>query len=141
MIRVVPLSALQWYHLHRYDGTASALSALIVCALLALCVITCPKRDAHSDAIMKLVNVALDSELSKNLGDDELGLAIFGSVLGSGIAEIVVDKKMVVDNYFVCSIGRIPFDGKDNIVSVGVLNHVFTLSEEDLKQKLKELKW
>lgn len=27
VIRVVPLSALQWYHLHRYDGTASALSA------------------------------------------------------------------------------------------------------------------
>lgn len=28
VIRVVPLSALQWYHLHRYDGTASALSAI-----------------------------------------------------------------------------------------------------------------
>ena len=27
VIRVVPLSALRWYHLKRYDGTASALSA------------------------------------------------------------------------------------------------------------------
>lgn len=42
---------------------------------------------------MKLINVALDTELSRNAKTEtDMGFAMLGSVIGSGIAEIVIDK-------------------------------------------------
>ena len=70
-------------------------------ALVAI--ITCPQKDAHKDALMKLVNVDLDTELyDKAKTEEEMGFAMLGSVIGSGIAEIILDKKLLVDNYFNC---------------------------------------
>ena len=111
---------------------------VVIIAIALVGIETCPQKDAHTDALMKLVNVALDSELSRHANTvEEMGLAMLGSVLGSGIAEIVIDKKLLVDNYFVCSIGRIVFEGEEKIVSVGCFNHVFTMPEDKLKEELK----
>lgn len=112
---------------------------IVIIAIALVGVITCPQKDAHKDALMKLVNVALDTELYKNTkSEEEMGFALFGSILGSGIAEIIIDKKLLVDNYFVCSIGRVVFEGKEKIVSIGFLNHVFTMPEDKLKEELKK---
>ncbi len=114
------------------------LSIIVFLAIVLVSVVTCPKKDAHADALMKLVNVALDSELSRHADTkEEMGLAMLGSFIGSGIAEFVIDKKLLVDNYFVCSIGRIVFEGEEKIVSVGCFNHVFTMPEDKLKEELK----
>ena len=111
---------------------------VVIIAIALVGIVTCPQKDAHTDALMKLVNVALDSELARHADtEEEMGLAMLGSVLGSGIAEIVIDKKLLVDNYFVCSIGRIVFEGEEKIVSVGCFNHVFTMPEDKLKEELK----
>lgn len=112
---------------------------IVIIAISLVGVITCPQKDAHKDALMKLVNVALDTELYKNTkSEEEMGFALFGSILGSGIAEFIIDKKLLVDNYFVCSIGRVVFEGKEKIVSIGFLNHVFTMPEDKLKEELKK---
>ena len=66
------------------------------------------------------------------------GIAMLGSVIGSGIAEMVIDQKLMVDNYFVCSIGRVLLDGEEKVVSVGCFNHVFTMPEDKLKEELKK---
>ena len=114
------------------------LSIIALIAIALVSVITCPKKEVHTDALMKLVNVALDSELSRHAETkEEMGLAMLGSFIGSGIAEFVIDKKLLVDNYFVCSIGRIVFEGEEKIVSVGCFNHVFTMPEDKLKEELK----
>ena len=114
------------------------LSVIVIIAIILVGIMTCPQKDAHADALMKLVNVALDSELSRHAETkEEMGLAMLGSFIGSGIAEIVIDKKLLVDNYFVCSIGRIVFEGEEKIVSVGCFNHVFTMPEDKLKEELK----
>ena len=111
--------------------------AIIAIALVG--VMTCPQKDAHTDALMKLVNAALDTELSKHAKTEaEMGFAMLGSVIGSGIAEMVIDQKLMVDNYFVCSIGRIIFDGEEKVVSVGFFNHVFTMPEDKLKEELQK---
>lgn len=47
---------------------------------------------------------------------------------------LVIDNMLKVDNYFVCSIGTITYDGETRGVSIGVLNHVFTPDEKDLKE-------
>lgn len=113
---------------------------LIVFALSLVCIVTCPDKDAHSDALMKLFNVAWQTELAEVGINENEGLAFFGSALGSGIAEYVIEKQLIVDNYFVCSIGRFIYEGEENIVSVGVLNHIFTKSEEELLRELEDAK-
>lgn len=114
------------------------LAFIVFIAIVLVGVVTCPPKDAHQDALMKLVNVALDTELSKNTSsEEEKGWALLGSMIGSGIAELVIDKKLVIDNYFVCSIGRIVFEGEEKVVSVGLFNHVFTMSEDKLKKELE----
>lgn len=111
---------------------------ILFIAIALVAVITCPQKDAHKDALMKLINVALDTELSRNAKTEaDMGFAMLGSVIGSGIAEIVIDKKLLVDNYFVFSIGRAVFEGEEKIVSVGFFNHVFTMPEDKLKEELK----
>ena len=112
---------------------------LIVFALSLTCVVTCPDKDAHSEALLKLFNVAFQSELSSVKTEENEAWMMLGAALGSGIAEFIIDQHLVVDNYFVCSIGRTIYDGEEKIVSVGVLNHVFTMSEEDLTEKLESL--
>lgn len=113
---------------------------LIVFALSLVCIVTCPDKDAHSDALMKLFNVAWQTELAEVGINENEGLALFSSALGSGIAEYVIEKQLIVDNYFVCSIGRFIYEGEENIVSVGVLNHIFTKSEEELLRELEDAK-
>ena len=111
---------------------------ILFIGIALVAVITCPQKDSHKDALMKLINVALDTELyDKAKTEEEMGFAMLGSVIGSGIAEIIIDKKLLVDNYFVCSTGRIILEGEEKIVSVGFFNHVFTMSEEQMKEELK----
>lgn len=111
---------------------------LFVFILSLVCVVTCPDKDAHSEALMKLFNVAWQTELSEITTNENEGWMILGSTLGSGVAEYIIDKHLIVDNYFVCSIGRFNYDGEENIVSLGVLNHIFTKSEEDLLRELED---
>lgn len=113
---------------------------LIMFALSLVCIVTCPDKDAHSDALMKLFNVAWQTELAEVGINENEGLALLGSALGSGIAEYVIEKQLIVDSYFVCSVGRFIYEGEENIVSVGVLNHIFTKSEEELLRELEDAK-
>ena len=49
---------------------------IVLIAITLAAVVTCPPKDAHKDALMNLVNVALDTELSKKAStDEEKGLA------------------------------------------------------------------
>ena len=43
------------------------LAFIVFIAIVLVGVVTCPPKDAHQDALMKLVNVALDTELSKKI--------------------------------------------------------------------------
>ena len=111
---------------------------IIIIAIVLVSIITCPQKNEHKVALMNLVNVALDTELSKKVSsEEEKGFALFGSIIGSEIAEYVIDKKLMIDNYFVCSFGRVVFDGDEKVVSVGVFIHVFTMPEDKLKEELK----
>ena len=112
-------------------------SFICVFSLLLVCVTTCPDKSAHSEELMNLFNVAFQSELSNITTEENEGWVMLGSALGSGIAEYVINQHLVVDNYFVCSIGRTIYEGEKKIVSVGVLNHVFTMSEDELLKKLQ----
>jgi hypothetical protein len=65
-------------------------------------------------------------------------LALFASSLVSGISNLVIDSRLSVDNYFLFSVGKVTFDGESKIVSVGLLNHVFTDINDNLKNEIEE---
>lgn len=110
---------------------------LILVAVAGVCVVTCPDKEAHSEALKDLVNTVLTEELAEV--ESEAGFVAFGSMLGTGLAGIVLDNTLKVENHFVCSVGTITYAGKTKIVSLGILNHVFTADKEDFKQALESL--
>lgn len=112
---------------------------LIIVFIAGFCVVSCPDKEAHSEAIMENVNELIDKEATKDItNDDEKALALFASSLVSGISNLVIDSRLSVDNYFLFSVGKVTFDGESKIVSVGLLNHVFTDINDNLKNEIEE---
>lgn len=106
-----------------------------VIILGGVCVVTCPDHDTHSETLKNLLNNVLTAELSKDVSTEEdAGWAMFGSMIGAGIGGLVIDNILSVENYFVCSIGTITYGGETRIVSVGLLNHVFTIRDKQVLQ-------
>jgi hypothetical protein len=110
------------------------ISLLVIISILVVLVLTCPKKDQHVEALMENITYVLGDAA----GEDDLKL--LGSVIGSAIAKPVVNSFLVVDDMVIFSIGHIEYDGQDNIVSVGVLGHVFTASKEQIKSQLEQNK-
>lgn len=87
---------------------------------------------------MAAINEKIDEEL-KTDDEDMQGLSVFFGSLGSGIAGIIVDNRLVVNNHFLWSTGKIrDFDGNYQVASVGVFGHVFTFDKEDLDKAMEE---
>ena len=81
----------------------------------------------------------MTEELSQGADEEDAVLVAFGSVLGTGIGGMVIDNMLNVDNNFVCSVGTITYNGETQIVSVGVLNHVFTADDKKVLQLAEEM--
>ena len=112
---------------------------LVLIILGGICVVTCPDHEAHSTALKNLCNRMLTEKLSQGATEEEAGWVAFGSMLGTGIGGFVIDNMLNVENYFLCSIGTMTYDGETKIVSVGMLNHVFTADDEKVLQMADEV--
>lgn len=108
---------------------------LTLVIIAGVCVVTCPDKASHSEALKDVLSTALTETISDS--ESDTGLIMLGSMIGTGIGGLVIDNMLKVDNYFVCSIGTMTFEGETKVVSVGVLNHVFTPGKEDLKRAIK----
>lgn len=82
--------------------------------------ITCPDDEAHYDAI---------SEAYTQMG-------IIPSLIGKNAIKNVVDKIVVVKSYVLISIGTYKQNESASIVSLGVMGHVFTFTEDDIIEEL-----
>lgn len=112
---------------------------LIIVFISGFCIISCPDKEAHSEAIMENVNELIDEEATKDVtNESEKALALLASSLVSGISNLVIDSRLSVDNYFLFSIGRVTFEGESRIVSIGMLNHVFTDINDNLKKEIEK---
>ena len=115
------------------------LFTLIIVFISGFCVISCPDKEAHSEAIMENINELIDEEATKDVtNESEKALALLASSLVSGISNLVIDSRLSVNNYFLFSVGKVTFDGESKIVSVGLLNHVFTDINDNLKKEIEK---
>lgn len=104
------------------------ISLLVILGLAGVCVVTCPDKQVHKDTIMGLVNNKLNAEVSKaGLGDE---LSVLGSSIGTKLIGGFLDNRLKVKNHFVYSVGILQKDSGPQTISIGVLGHVFTASQE-----------
>lgn len=115
-----------------------------VAVLLLVLVFTCPNRQAHveamDDALSQALSASLDEAIDAPTNDllqDPGGWA--ASLLGSGLSALVskaVSSQMLqVNNYGVCSVGRLVAGRESSVVTLGLAGHVFTLFSQSSLQK------
>lgn len=118
------------------------LGLLIVAIVGATMVFTCPNEQAHKAKLSELVNNSMDEVMERNSpSDGDLlvkGLQMVGGLLFNKVADAAIDNMVSVDNYFVCSLGRVHYDSKDHIVSLGLLGHIFTINQEDMTKAVEK---
>lgn len=106
---------------------------LVVLIIGGVAVISCPDTDDHKEAIINVINEAVQDELGVNQENDTLGILKGLANIGAGI---YLDNKFSVQNYFLFSVGRILHGADNDVVSLGIFGHVFTFDKEDVKEML-----
>lgn len=104
-----------------------------------ICIVTCPKHDDHTKAINSEINKFIDNKIAQETkNDSEKALAFLASSICSNISEYFIDSKLYVDNHFLFSVGKITLNGESKIISIGVLNHIFTDIDSYLNEEFSK---
>ncbi len=100
--------------------------------------ITRPEKEAHLDKIKAVISESIASELSlKGNGTPDDVSSLLGT-LGSGVAGVLLDSRLTVDNRYVFSVGKMKdLNGEVHTVSVGAFGHVFTFGKDQLLKAIK----
>lgn len=114
------------------------LLALVAVLLVALLMTqTVPDKQAHKEAMMKAITEFVDAEAEdRGFGDNLL------TNIGKGVivktAEVALNTKLRVNNYYLFNTTYVHIKGKDQVLSLGLFGHVFTFDKEMLHEKLQE---
>ena len=109
---------------------------IAIAAVFFAMLITCPSEEKHQEAVGREISAALTDGIGRpDTGStviDALG-GMFGSAITAQIVNVMIGQTLTVDDYFIFSVGRLHYDGKDKTVSLGVLGHVFTFDSDDIR--------
>ncbi len=124
------------------NGNASSMKTKIwlgvIIVIMLFLVSTNPDKVKHERVIRHEISGVVD-ELRDSMGLNS-GVAFFGGMIFDEITKSIIGQQLEVDNYWLCSIGKIEFQDKKHIVTIGLVNNVFSLfSKEDLKDMV--LQW
>ena len=108
------------------------LVSLFFIALVVLLALTSPPKKVHSESIINAFN---DAIRDKSENSNMLGMLMDG--VASYFLSSIVDKNLIVDNYLIFSLGKFESQGESKVVSVGILNHVFTLGAKEMLEPLE----
>ena len=116
---------------------------LTLVALVAVMIVTCPKTEQHKEVLSTVITTTVNNAVNDN--DNLTGNAFIdnafktvSNAFAGKVIETAVDNLVTVDNYVVCSLGKVHYDGKDHIVSLGVFGHIFTVDEDDLREAAEQ---
>ena len=100
-------------------------------------VATCPDRTAHREAIKGVISEVVSSEMNKNpLGSTEI--ISIGTVFTMDLVDAYLKTNLMIKDHTFFNIGYVTYKDDFKVVSIGVLNHVFTVDEETARQLIKE---
>ena len=118
------------------------LGLIILVAIVAgVCIITCPDRQKHLDAIGKELNSGISQGISSDEDADADALLGILNALASNFTLRGIEQYLEVDNYFLFSTGKITCrNGEVKRLSFGICGHVFTtFDDKDVKEWINEL--
>lgn len=102
---------------------------IIICAAVAA-IWTNPKKEQHERVVKEKAEYLLKNQLGKKeQGFFDIGMQLFGK----NMVEDFISKNVVVTNYYLFSLTKIKWDGKDNTVGVGAFEHVWLSPKIDEK--------
>ena len=100
-------------------------------------VATCPDRTAHREAIKGVISEVVNSEMDKNpFGSTEI--ISIGTVFTMDLVDAYLKTNLMIKDHTFFNIGYVTYKDDFKVVSIGVLNHVFTVDEETARQLIKE---
>ena len=110
---------------------------LCVIAIVAVALmVTTPDRQQHVDTIKTVMKGAVNAELSDN--HIEGPLASIASVAATTAVDKYLNTSFLVRDHRFYSLGFVDYNGEFQLVSVGVLNHVYTLNEDQAREMIKK---
>ncbi len=109
------------------------ITLLVVIGIIVAAVLTCPKKDQHVATLSDRLSSVMNSQLTEESDEFET----LGVLLGSALATPIIRNFISVDDYIVCSVGKYTYQGEEQIVSLGVFGHVFTVSKERIEEIVK----
>lgn len=115
------------------------ISVLFLFVLVIGLFTTCPDRTNHTDKVKEVLTVvmnqAVDDYVDGKRWDESPQIHLI-KAMGPLFVFSFVETNLMVSDYGVCSIGRITFDGKDYIVSVGFFNRVWTVDSDYINERV-----
>lgn len=108
--------------------------AVIAGALIA----TCPDRNAHLEAIKSVVSKVANEEMDKQSNILTTGLASISTMLTINMADTYLKSNLIIRDHTFYNIGYISYKDDFTMVSLGILNHVFTLDKETAREIMKD---
>lgn len=122
----------------RKGGIGCLVFFFFLLALSVVMVITCPKEADHYEALQEVVGQVIDERIGQS--DNVVGEVwkTIGKLALGKTGGIAITQMVRVDDYYLFSLGRLSFGGKERIVSVGVLGHVITPTKEQLQQEMQK---
>jgi len=92
---------------------------LTLVALVAVMIVTCPKTEQHKEVLSTVITTTVNDAVNDNdniTGNTFIDNAFrtVSNAFAGKVIETAVDNLVTVDNYVVCSLGKVHYDGKDN---------------------------
>lgn len=110
---------------------------VLVVALVVVMALTCPDKRAHKRAMMEAIAEYIDEKSDeKGLGDNVF--VEFGKGALRTMASAAIDVKVRLDNYYLFNTTHIHLNGKNQILSLGVLGQVITFDKDMLREALEK---
>ena len=108
----------------------------IVLLIAVLMAMTVPDKQEHKEAMMKAVTEFVEEEAAEKYGDNVLTNIGKGVVLKT--VEVALNSKLREGRHVLWNTTYVHLKGEDQLLSVGLLGHVFTFDKEMLREKLEE---
>lgn len=104
--------------------------SLLAFVLILVAIFTNPTKEEHQAA----VKVKATQLVSDQLGSKENDLLAFGMQLfGNNIVDEFCDRVVFVDDYYLFSLTKIKWEGKENIVAFGAFHKIWYSGKIDEK--------
>lgn len=106
----------------------------IVAAIIVIAALTCPDKSKHLEVLSDRAGYAISKSAS-----NEGGLVALLGLAGNSLAKVYLQSALIVDNYFLFSVGRLDDSEGRRVVSIGAFGHIFTSSGDDMYNRLQQV--